>query len=92
MVEHPAWSPYITKFEGGLDAVMGLGMSTVARLLVELREAVAADPQAEQLHYHLIPAARLSANVHTTARPASTKAHTFAWRELDAGSTLCLLI
>ena len=47
MVEHPAWSPYITKVEGGLDAVMGLGMATVARLLVELKEAVAADTQAE---------------------------------------------
>jgi septum formation protein len=36
MIEHPALQPHIAHVEGGLDAVMGLSIPTVQRLLEEL--------------------------------------------------------
>jgi septum formation protein len=37
MIEHPALSPHIDTVEGGLDAVMGLSVACVQRLLEELQ-------------------------------------------------------
>ena len=39
MIEHPALAPHILRVDGGLDAVMGLSISTVQRLLGELSGA-----------------------------------------------------
>jgi|EP01046_Picozoa_sp_COSAG06_P008772 septum formation protein len=40
MIEHPAWSPYIKEVVGGLDSVMGLNMTLIARMLEELRAKI----------------------------------------------------
>ena len=43
MIEHPALAPHILRLEGGLDAVMGLSISTVQKLLGQLTGAPGAD-------------------------------------------------
>mmetsp|Transcript_82484 Transcript_82484/g.229976 ORF Transcript_82484/g.229976 Transcript_82484/m.229976 type:complete len:293 (-) Transcript_82484:82-960(-) len=37
MVEHPALAPYILRIDGGTDAIMGLSISLVVKLLTQLR-------------------------------------------------------
>lgn len=39
MVEHPLVTPHVTRMEGTQDAVMGLSMATVMRLLLQAMEA-----------------------------------------------------
>lgn len=48
LAEHPSVVPYVTRIDGGLDAIMGLSKSTVIGLLIETWNSIHQDNQREQ--------------------------------------------